>query len=155
MPCYVCDGRFHCECRYEDVDAYKVITDNKYIATCSDVCDMKLMPFNGFKFGTLVRAGIFHNNTRPPYNSSKKVSVSKSMYAKNPPIIKDDYKTKFVKFDRFLDINCSYLNPTDIDESIYDGKNSNLSVFHCNVRTLNNFDSLGDIFMNCNSLPDI
>ena len=50
LTCYVCDAKFHCECRYEDPDAYKVIKDNKYIATCSDVCDIRLMPFNGFKF---------------------------------------------------------------------------------------------------------
>ena len=71
------------------------------------------------------------------------------------PIPHRGYKTKFVKYDKFLDINCSYINPIDIDESVYGYKNTDLTVFHNNIRTMNNFENIEDIFVNCESLPDI
>ena len=47
------------------------------------------------------------------------------------------------------------MNPNDIDDEIFGYQNSNLNVFHNNVRTLNNFDNVSDIFHNCTVLPDV
>jgi len=60
LQCDVCDDWFHVDCKYDDADAYDVIVDNHYEVICSDACFMKLLPFNGFKFGTLVRSNILN-----------------------------------------------------------------------------------------------
>ena len=76
LQCDVCDEWYHIECTlFEDADAYDVIVDNDYEFICSDKCYMHLLPFCNFKFGTLVRAGIF----KEPPVSNKKVlkSISK------------------------------------------------------------------------------
>ena len=148
LKCDICFGHLHAECRYEDPDAYNVIKDNKMLVTCSDKCDFSIMPFAKHKFGTLVREGIFsapkpcRNNVRP-------------LYEKNNSVPSHKKQSKFVKFDKFLDINCSYLDPNNVNDSLYGDKSSDLSVFHCNVRTLNNFDSVIETFRNCKELPDI
>ena len=64
--------------------------------------------------------------------------------------------TKRVPIDHFYDINCSYLNPNEFDDSYLGDDKSDLTIFQGNVRSLNaNIDSVSDIFDNCQKLPDI
>ena len=148
LECVVCDGYFHVACRYLDKDAYAVIVDNNYQAICSDKCYMSLMPFSNFKYGTLLRQSIFCEKKassviKEPTNHPTSSSLSK------------DYKSNFIKFDRFLDINCSFLNPSNLDDSIFSNDDHNLSIFHNNINTMNNFENIADIFNHCQNLPDI
>ena len=63
---------------------------------------------------------------------------------------------KPVKIDHFYDINCSYLSPNEMSDSLFGDRKSNLSVFHNNIRSLTkNFDSLTETFDKCSELPDI
>ena len=56
----------------------------------------------------------------------------------------------------FLDVKCSYLDPNLINNFHLSNDNSELVIFHNNVRSLNkNFCSIGDIFQDCDKLPDI
>ena len=64
--------------------------------------------------------------------------------------------TKFVPMDHFYNINCSYLSPNELEDAHLGCVKSELSVFQGNVRSLNaNFDAIGDIFQNCQRLPDV
>ena len=47
------------------------------------------------------------------------------------------------------------LNPNELNDSVYDLDNLNLNIFHTNVRTLNNFDSVNEMFGKCSTLPDV
>ena len=122
LQCDVCDDWFHVGCKYDDPDAYDVIVDNDYAVICSNACYMKLMPFHSFKFGTLVKSDIFNTSLD---NRKKRKSLNKSQNSQvltapsRPAILKDGYKSQFVKYDRFLDINCTYLNPNDLNDSVY------------------------------------
>ena len=60
-------------------------------------------------------------------------------------------------FNPFLEINCSYKNPNELNSETF-AKNhpTYLVIFHNNVRSLNkNFKSIGDIFQNCDKFPDV
>ena len=61
-----------------------------------------------------------------------------------------------VYFDQFLDINCKYLNPNELDNSFF-GNVNDLSIYHNNIRSLKkNFCKVEDeLFGTCSRLPDI
>ena len=61
-----------------------------------------------------------------------------------------------MELDHFYDINCSYLNPNELGDNHLGRRNSELSIFQANVRSLNaNLDSICDVFQNCEQLPDV
>ena len=64
--------------------------------------------------------------------------------------------SKSVYFDQFLEINCSYLCPNDMDDNFMSRESSEFVAFHNNVRSMNqNFDKVHDVFQNCSRKPDI
>ena len=152
LQCDVCDEWYHIECTLFK-DAYDVIVDNDYEFICSDKCYMHLLPFCNFKFGTLVRAGIF----KEPPLSNKKVLKSISKKTNFKKVSKKQLSKHFVKYDHFLNINCSHINPNDLDDTYFGNENSDLTVFHNNIRSsVKNFDKIaGETFKNCKTLPDI
>ena len=63
--------------------------------------------------------------------------------------------SKSVYFDPFLDVNCSYICPTDVNDDFLD-VSSSFSIFHNNICSLNkNFHKLEEVFLNCSSYPSI
>ena len=63
---------------------------------------------------------------------------------------------KQVPIEHFFDIDCSYLNPNELNDSYLGNDISDLTIFQGNVRSLNaNFDSITEIFDNCQKLPDV
>ena len=41
-----------------------------------------------------------------------------------------------VYFDQFLEINCSYLNPNNLDDTFLSKENSEFVVYHNNIRSI-------------------
>ena len=78
---------------------------------------------------------------RPISNRLEKVKSSESVY-----------------FDKFLDVNCSYLDPNELgDHHLASNKSSEFTIFHNNIRSISkNFNEIEtDLFLNCTQYPDI
>ena len=129
--CYVCDERYHSTCtKYLDV-------------VCSDKCLRSLLPFNNTETDILCQHGILTEHA----NSS---SIT------DRPIKMKDRPHKCVPIEHFHDIDCSYLNPNELNDSYLGNHISDLSIFQGNVRSLNaNFDSISEIFDKCQKMPDV
>ena len=87
-----------------------------------------------------------------PDNHNSGLETSKSFFNHIP------FPTsKTVYYDQFLDINCNYLSPEDLDDSLLNIHSNDLVVYHNNIRSLNkNFCKLQDeLFHNCSNYPDI
>ena len=77
---------------------------------------------------------------------------------KNARIKKEIIKSLGEKSIRkhFLDISCSYMEPNRLNSTFLSNENSDLVVFHNNVRSLNkNFHKIEEIFKDCKKLPEI
>jgi len=80
------------------------------------------------------------------FTSKEKLNLLKS---------KSATKSKSVYFDPFLDLKCSYMCPTEINDEFL-SPSSSFSIFHNNIRSLNkNFHKIKEIFQGCSSLPPI
>ena len=78
---------------------------------------------------------------RPISDRLKKVKSSDSVY-----------------FDKFIDVNCSYLDPSELgDHHLAHHKASEFTIFHNNIRSISkNFNEIEtDLFVNCNQYPDL
>ena len=131
FQCYTCSKKFH-----------STIYDNAF---CSKRCSTGIFPFSGTDYDSLVLDCIFTKNvdelTPEP---SKVVTKMKEKVTKHVPI------------DHFYDIDYSYLNPNDLDDSHLSSQSAELSIFQGNVRSLNaNFDCISEIFENFSKLPDV
>ena len=155
LQCDVCDHWIHTDCRFgrlngdnDGFSAHDVIVDNHYEVICSEKCYMSLLPFSDFKYGTLLKSEVF----LPKKN--KVSSLKKALSRPTSDPIFDRNPKKFVKFNKFLDINCSYLKRNELKDNYFG--DSELVIFHNNVRSLNkNIGSVRDIFGNCTKWPDI
>ena len=134
--CVVCNRLCHHSC----VDD-RYLTKNKHGFLCSDKCFMQLMPFCKFSNSVLAKSAVIEPSQIENKNT-------------NPIIMpKRNVAKQHVSYDRFLDIQCSYLSPNDLCTSNTD---IDFSIFHNNVRSLNkNFSSVMDIFNHCNELPHV
>ena len=155
LQCHVCDHLFHTDCRYSKCpgdnglySAHDIIIDNHYEAICSEKCYVQLLPFSGFRYGTLVKNDRFSPTKTKP--TPVREVLAKSKY--NPSF--ENTSKDFVKFDKFLDINCSHLSRNELNDEYFGA--SELVIFHNNVRSLNkNIGNIGEIFQNCKKCPDI
>ena len=155
LQCDVCDEWYHIECTlYEDADAYDVIVDNDYEFICSEKCYMHLLPFCNFKYGTLVKANILRGPSIRNIITSQSTTNLRTTIPK--AYTKESLKN-FVKFDHFLNINCSHISPNVLNDSHLGNENSEITVFHNNIRSsVKNFDKISEeTFKNCKYLPDI
>ena len=70
-----------------------------------------------------------------------------------------NFKTsKSVYFDKFIDVDCSYLEPIELgDHHLTHYKTSEFTIFHNNKRSISrNFNEMKtDLFSNCTKYPDI
>ena len=155
LQCDLCDEWFHTDCRYsrctgehDGFSAHDIIVDNHYEAICSEKCYVQLLPFSGSRYGTLVKNDIFLPKKMKPMPVREAFRK-----AKHDPSSKK-LSQAFVKFDKFLDINCSHLSRNELNDDYFG--DSELVLFHNNVRSLNkNIGSIGEIFQNCKKRPDI
>ena len=89
-------------------------------------------------------------------NSTVKNDVRKKTTMSLEDKVKKAKSSKSVYLDKFLEINCSYLNPNNLNDQFLARDNSEFVAFHNNVRSMNaNFDKVHDIFKNCSRKPDI
>ena len=133
--CIVCNAWLHSDCY-----GHQLI--------CSQNCYMKTLPFSNFKYQVLLDHNIF--------SKTKKTNVSPFKKCQKQKCVKKMKPAKFVPMDHFYNINCSYLSPNELEDAHLGCAKSELSVFQGNVRSLNaNFDAIGDIFQNCQRLPDV
>jgi len=155
VQCVVCDNYYHKECTDLSDDEYQLIKKKSRKYICCDKCYNRLLPFSHGKLSTLVQSEIFVNSIKSYHTVN--VNASDDLIHHNPPTDSSFIDpNKFVTYDKFLDINCDFLNPNDFNDEHLGDKLFDLSIFHNNIRSLSkNFDSLCDIFHNCSSLPDI
>ena len=84
--------------------------------------------------------------------TSPTISFNNNMHSKS---------SKFKYNRQFLDINCSYLCPNDLEDSFLANENSEFVIYHNNVRSFKKnmqgkMNKTLEIFQNCSSkLPDI
>ena len=133
FQCYTCSEKFHSVCTFYDN------------AFCSKRCSTGIFPFSETDYDSLVLDSILTKNIEEDTPEPSKV-VTKMK----------EKVTKHVPLDHFYDIDCSYLNPNDLDDSHLSSQSAELSIFQGNVRSLNaNFDSISEIFENCSKFPDV
>ena len=114
---------------------------------------MSIFPFSNFTNASLIQDDILcENSTKQAKNDEKNQSkpITEEVKAKR-------LKSRSPNYNPFLDINCIYKSPNELNSEFFEKNNvSDLTVFHNNVRSLNkNFKSVGDIFLNCDNFPDI
>ena len=140
---------------------------------CSKRCEIRSLPFSSFSDfiinpddGPNDCSAVIQNNILAIPGTIDITSdnpVSSAVYnkgRKNTLSLDDKIKkaksSKSVYFDKFLEIECSYLNPNNLNDQILFRDNSEFVAFHNNVRSMNaNFDKVHDIFKNCSRKPDI
>lgn len=89
-------------------------------------------------------------------NNSTKVNPKRKNISCPKNRIKKAKSSKSVYFDQFLEIECSYLYPNELDDKYLAKDNSEFVAFHNNVRSMNkNFHKVDDVFQNCWQKPDI
>ena len=63
---------------------------------------------------------------------------------------------KSVYFDQFLELNCSFLCPTELSDDIVGKELADFGVFHNNIRSINkNLHKIDEVFQNCPRLPPV
>ena len=64
-------------------------------------------------------------------------------------------KSKSVKLNHYLDINCDYLEQENVNDTLLN-ISSSFTIYQNNIRSLNkNFHAVEEIFQNCTDMPDI
>ena len=140
----VCNNFYHPSCVYDNPNAqgHAIMFRNEFV--CSDKCHQHVLPFCSFKSTDLIKAGIlcpFQKDCLPPNQTLDK---------------KKNFNKKFIKLDQFININCKYLTPNELNNGTLSVSRSDFTVFHNNIRSLNkNFEGITDIFQHCKELPNV
>ena len=110
------------------------------------------LPFNAVNDSVLLADNIFE---QPKLNGSTSCKRKNKNSSKSVPPHKA-YSNFFISQDHFLDINCSYISPNEIKDNHMSQNDSDLTIFHNNIRSINkNLDSAEEIFLNCTKMPDV
>ena len=92
------------------------------------------------------------DETNPNQIFSNENSINFSTSHVNPP----KSSNNSVYFDQFLEINCSYVCPNDLNNSFLANETSEFVIYHNNIRSINkNLNKVKDVFLNCSEYPDI
>ena len=127
--------------------------DDEEPSKCSTVVQNKAMVIPSTTEIANDNSPIVNNGANPVINKNVKGSKNTLPLGEK---IKKAKSSKSVYFDKFLEIQCSYLNPNNLDDQFMSRDNSEFVAFHNNVRSMNaNFDKVHDIFKNCSRKPDI
>ena len=143
--CYVCDRTVkHSKC------IKKFNSSNNYI--CGVKCVMATLPFSNAGNHELLESNILNkkailkqqnkdNKDKSPANPKDKITVDPNA---------------FVKIDHFLNLNCTYVDPNEVNDNSLALEESTFSIFHNNISSLEaNFHKVEEIFGKCHNLPDI
>ena len=144
LHCLVCGNLHHINCVYVNTNdrAQAIMFRRQFV--CSKKCHQHLIPFSNVKNSDLLKANIICPMKRECIPTSEK-----------PPTL-DKKHHKFLKLDQFININCSYLSPNDLNPETISKSKSDFTVFHNNIRSLNkNFESISDIFRHSKELPNV
>ena len=137
ISCSVCKGWVHDPCTKLNENEL-----NRKYYFCSEKCkDIAIIPEGDEE-----------------HNFSVSQNVKKSQKPKKGDGNKSKNNNPFNSVNNhLLDVECSYLNPSDIDASILKNRNSEITIWQSNVRSLNaNFNKIHEVFDNTeNNLPDI
>ena len=145
IQCSICDTWNHFEC--SNLSKEEFFSNPYYF--CSVACEVCLLPFTEIDTKSLIKSGILSKTAHNKPRSRKKRKVKKSS------LNHEDLSKNYVKFDHFLKINCSYLDPNAIDEN-YFKNDSHLTIFQNNIRSQNkNFHKVREIFDEAKNWPDI
>ena len=167
IQCDVCSQWLHYECTGHSHEYLDNLDENNELFICCNRCWMCLFPYHFYDksviidntFNSLSTDNIENRNSisTPTLSLSSSVAYSYSQnssnYFKNIPFP----KSRTVYYDQFLDINCNYLSPNDLDDTYLDTSTEDLVIYHNNIRSLKkNFAKVQDeIFNNCTMLPNI
>ena len=148
IRCSVCLTWCHYEC--SGLTA-KEFASNFYFF-CNSKCEnfnITFLPFNAVSNQELVTDGILLQPRLKNTNTKRKLKRSSKITKK----INFDH---FITEDHLLDIKCSYVSPNDIVNDHMSQNESDLTIFHNNIRSINkNLGSAEEIFLNCQKMPDI
>ena len=144
IQCSACAVWHHLTCTKLSDDEFR---NNTYFF-CNKKCERKVEIPNKVKNTTI------ETNASSAAHTEPKTVV-------NPPRKKKNKKPKLVKTTsvqyHFYDVNCEYLELGDLNDSFLSSTDSELVIFHNNLRSLEkNFNEIeDDIFKNCTKLPEI
>ena len=145
INCSWCEGWVHNECTKLSENELKKL---KYYF-CSQKCnDDAIFPEDDLQGKNIYRDS--PDNPQPPTSDKAQEIKKKEKIPKN--------KNSFSSVNsHLLDVECSYIDPNDLDTSILQKRNSEITIWQTNVRSINaNFDKLDEVFNGCEKkLPDI
>ena len=146
IQCSICDDWHHFECTNLTINQFNT---NPYFF-CSRKCELRVFPFVDVNSSILFEENIF----LPIANNVPKKRPQKNKKDTNNTEIIDKKIT--VDTNKFMKINCSYLDPNEIKESFFEVGDTDLTIFQNNIRSLNkNFHIVKEIFKDCDKTPDI
>ena len=185
IECDECLYWLHFDCAGFTIDEFDMFCDSTKDFFCSQRCVMRQLPFHSFS-GSIneqdspCKSSVvvddcteeISNNLNsddlvsPVTNNDTTLSSTSPSNLATPPIIKNNNIThstssRFKYFRQFLDLNCSYLCPNDLEDTYLANDSSEFVVYHNNVRSFkknmqSKMNKTLEIFQNCSSkLPDI
>ena len=156
FPCYMCTGECHksmnrVKClrclRWAHLECLKTPLNKSFSSEnfyCSVKCELSILPFyclDSTDFDKLVCRGKLEFRQYRKKWDSRKSSGRKR-------------RTKL--FSPEPTPQCEYLEPDEVKNVVNDKCPNDLTIFHANVRSSQqNMEKLHDLFLDCNSLPDI
>ena len=119
------------------------------IIFCSPACEICLLPFTEVATPVLIKDGILfdHGNSKP--KSKKKREKLK----RSPLKSKKCLSSMRVKTDHFLEIDCSYLDPDQVNNFL--NTDNSFTIFQNNLCSISNLHLVDEIFLDCDKKPDI
>ena len=150
IQCSICNDWYHYVCASLSEKEFYY-----YYYFCSRPCEMFLFPFNSCSTDQLIKDEICQNVTLANEEISKSTKRKSDLVTSLPPPPKPRNSDN-VNFNPFIDVNCSYLKPKDLNGSFFGDASSCFSIFHNNIRSAHkNLVNLEEFFRNCEAFPDI
>ena len=145
ISCSICDRWYHFECSNLTVNEFNNIS----YYFCSAACEICLLPFTEVVTSLLIKEGILfdHGNSKP--KSKKKKEKLKRSRLKT----KQGLSSMRVKTNHFLEIDCSYLDPDQVNNFL--NTDNSFTIFQNNLCSISNLHLVDEIFLDCDKKPDI
>ena len=112
---------------------------------CSPACEICLLPFTEVETCLLIKDGILfdHGDAKPKPKSKKK----KDKLIRSRLKTKNVLTSKCVKTDHFLEVDCSYLDPNQVNDFL--NSDDYFTIFQNNLRSMkSNMHLVDEIFQN-------
>ena len=188
VECDECSYWLHFDCAGFTIEEFDMFCNGTKDYFCSKRCLLRQLPFHSFS-GSISEEDLpcessvvidghtekISNNLNTSddlvslavnNNTSLSPTSSNPSNLTSPPIINTNHNmhskpSRFQYYRQFLDLNCSYLCPNDLEDSFLSNDSSEFVVYHNNVRSFkknmqSKINKTLEIFQNCSSkLPDI